>query len=271
MNAVNLSRAAAASSAVPVVLSPVTFNNYGGTCNNKMPAWMIPFADLEHPTRPAARAIRALQNEKAFSDSKNRPYLHFVDGGVSDNIGMRGVLESLDMIHALSGTGVASPLDNAKRIIVFIVNSLSKPKTNWDKSESPPSTIDVLLKATGTPIDHFSFEAVEQLKDMSDHWENMKLIRNSAAMKANKDPKVAAAVHGQGAEIFVIDVSFPALKDEAERDYLNQQPTSFVLPDEAIDRLRKAAGQIIMDSPDFHRLLLSVKAGIINQPDTDKK
>lgn len=88
MNAVNLSRAAAASSAVPVVLSPVTFNNYGGTCNNKMPAWMIPFADLEHPTRPAARA-------------------------------MRGVLESLDMIHALSGTGVASPLDNAKRIIVF--------------------------------------------------------------------------------------------------------------------------------------------------------
>jgi NTE family protein len=271
MNAVSLSRAAAASSAVPVVLSPMTFNNYGGTCGNKTPSWMLPFADLEHPTRPAARAIRALQNEKAFSDSINRPYLHFVDGGVSDNIGMRGVLESLDMIQALSGTGVASPLDNAKRIIVFIVNSLSTPKTNWDKSESPPSTLNVLLKAAGTPIDHFSFEAVEQLKDMSAQWENMKLIRNSAAMKANKDPKVAAAVRGPGAEIFVIDVSFPALKDEAEREYLNQQPTSFVLPDEAIDRLRKAAGQIIIDSPDFHRLLSSVKAGIINQPVSDQK
>ncbi|MDO8695421.1 MAG: hypothetical protein Q7J51_15105 [Sheuella sp.] len=123
------------------------------------------------------------------------------------------------------------------------MNSLSKPKTNWDKSESPPSTIDMLLKATGTPIDHFSFEAVKQLKVMSDYLENMKQIRNSAAMKANKDSKVAAAVHSQGAEIFVIDVLFPALKDEAERDYLNQQPTSFVLPDEAIDRLRKAAGQ----------------------------
>ena len=34
LNAVPLSRAAAASSAVPVVLSPVTINNYGGTCNN---------------------------------------------------------------------------------------------------------------------------------------------------------------------------------------------------------------------------------------------
>jgi len=32
LGAVRLSRAASASSAVPVVLSPVTFNNYGGTC-----------------------------------------------------------------------------------------------------------------------------------------------------------------------------------------------------------------------------------------------
>ena len=276
VNAVNLSRAAAASSAVPVILSPLTFNNYGGTCNSQTPSWMLPFADLEHPTRPAARAVRALQNERAFGDSKNRPFLHFVDGGVSDNIGMRGVLESLDMIQALAGTGVPSPLDSAKRIIVFIVNSLSIPKTNWDKSESPPSTINVLLKAAGTPIDHFSFEAVEQLKDMSAQWDNLTLIRNSAAMKANKDKKVADAVRGPNAEIFVVDVSFPALKSEAERDYLNQQPTSFVLPDEAIDRLRSAAGQIISDSPDFQRLLKSVRADIvngsaINPSATDKK
>jgi len=38
LDAVPLSRAAAASSAVPVVLSPVTFNNYGGTCNSTKPA-----------------------------------------------------------------------------------------------------------------------------------------------------------------------------------------------------------------------------------------
>ena len=41
LNAMRLSRAAAASSAVPVVLSPVTINNYGGTCN--------------YPSRPGPR------------------------------------------------------------------------------------------------------------------------------------------------------------------------------------------------------------------------
>ena len=84
LNAVPLSRAAAASSAVPVVLSPVTMNNYGGTCKRDQPAWLKPFLNNEHPARPAARAIRSFKAEETYTDSKNRPYIHLVDGGVSD-------------------------------------------------------------------------------------------------------------------------------------------------------------------------------------------
>ncbi|WP_236848603.1 patatin-like phospholipase family protein [Candidatus Thiodictyon syntrophicum] len=68
LNAVRLSRAAAASSAVPVVLSPVTINNYGGTCQSTTPEWVKPFLVSDHPPRPAARAIRALQAEQRFRD-----------------------------------------------------------------------------------------------------------------------------------------------------------------------------------------------------------
>jgi hypothetical protein len=161
LNAVRLSRAAAASSAVPVVLSPVTLNNYGGTCKRTIPAWLKPFIDNPNPPRPAARAIRSLAAEEAFGDGVNRPYLHLVDGGVSDNVGMRAVLDALEVLEALHEAGMPSPFDNAKRIIVFIVNSLSSPPTNWDKSETPPAPWTSLLKSAGTPIDAFSFEAVE--------------------------------------------------------------------------------------------------------------
>ena len=61
LNAVRLSRAAAASSAVPVVLSTITINNYGGTCKLEVPAWMKLFAESEDPPRPAARAIREVR------------------------------------------------------------------------------------------------------------------------------------------------------------------------------------------------------------------
>ena len=266
MNAVPLSRAAAASSAVPVVLSPVTINNYGGTCKTNTPAWIKPFLDADNPPRPAARAIRSLKAEQSFRDSANRPFLHLVDGGVSDNVGMRTVLDSLEVLEALHDAGMPSPIDDARRIIVIIVNSLSSPPTDWDRSESPPGTVDVLLKAAGTPIDAFSFEAVELLKDTAARWGTLRRIRNSPAYAANRDPVIAAALRVPPAEIYAIDVSFPKLKDKAELAYLNQQPTSFVLPPEAVDRLRAAAGTILMDSPEFQRLLKDLGATIVPAP-----
>jgi len=266
LNAVPLSRAAAASSAVPVVLSAVTINNYGSTCNTITPGWAKPFIDSADPPRPAARAIRSLESEQAYSDSVHRPYIHLVDGGVSDNVGMRSVLDSLEILESLHRAGAPTPLDYARRIIVIVVNSLSSAPTNWDESENPPGVVDTMLKAAGTPIDAFSYESVELLRDTAARWRALRLIGNAAAFADNKDPAVAAALHVPQAEIYTIDVSFPRLKDKAERDYLNQQPTSFVLPPEAVDRLRAAAGTIMMDSPEFQRLMKDVDAKLVVDP-----
>jgi NTE family protein len=164
LNGVRLSRAAAASSAVPVALSPVTFNNYGGTCNYTPPEWMKLFNSPDAP-RPVARAIRDFKATSDYTDSVDRPYIHLVDGGVSDNLGMKGVLDFLETLETLHDLGVPTPLDSARRIIVFVVNSLSSPPIDWDKHERPPGSVGVLLKATGVPIDHYSYEAVEVLKD----------------------------------------------------------------------------------------------------------
>jgi NTE family protein len=263
LNAVPLSRAAAASSAVPVVLSSVTISNYGGTCNETNPPWVKFFTDSTNPPRPAARAIREIKEAESYADSVHRPYLHLVDGGISDNVGMRGVLDALQILEALHDIGQPTPLDKVRRIIVFAVNSLSSPPTTWDESEKPPGTVDILLKASGVPIDHYSFEAVELLKDTAARWQTMRLIRDSAAFKANTDAAVASALRVPNAEVYAIDVSFPALKDKAELDYLNQQPTSFALPAEAVDRLRAAAATIILASPEFQRLLKDVGAKIV--------
>ena len=266
LNAIRLSRAAAASSAVPVVLSPVTINNYGGTCNYTVPPWVQLFTRSANPPRPAARAIRELKEAETYTDSVNRPYIHLVDGGVADNVGMRGVLDALQFLEALHGAGLPTPLDHVRRIIVFVVNSLSSPAADWDRSESPPGTVDILVKATGVPIDHYSYEAVELLKDISARWESMREVRAMAGCSTNKDSPICTAVRVPQAEIYAIDVSFAALPDAKERAFLNQQPTSFVLTPEAVDRLRAAAGTIIMASPEFQRLLKDVGAQVVADP-----
>jgi NTE family protein len=124
-----------------------------------------------------------------------------------------------------------------------------------------------LLKAAGTPIDHYSYEAVELLKDTSARWNALRKIRDSAAMKTNTDPAIAALMKVPNAEIYTIDVSFKQIKSEEERFYLNQQPTSFVLTDEAVDRLRASAGKIIMASPEFQRLIKDVGVRITQKND----
>ena len=263
---VKLSRAAAASSAVPVVLSPITIKNYGGTCNWTPPQWAKLFIDNDNPPRPAARAIRSLKNLQAYGDGAKRPYLHLVDGGVSDNVGMRGVLDALEALQALHEAGLPSPLDSVKRIIIFVVNSLSSPPTNWDESFSPPGTVDILLKSAGTPIDAFSYETIESLKDTAAHWATLRMIRSSAAFAANKDSAVSVALRVPAAEIYAIDVSFAALKDKNELEYLNRQPTTFVLEPEAVDRLRAAGATIIADSPEFKRLLKDLNARVVEAP-----
>ncbi len=264
LDSVRLSRAAASSSAVPVVLSSVTLNNYGGTCGFNVPAWTKLFLDSDSPPRPAARAIRTMRALQAYGDGKERPYIHLVDGGVSDNVGMRGVLDTLELMEALHDAGQRTPLDNVRRIIVFVVNSLSSPPTPWDKTESPPGPVSIMLKSAGVPIDHFSYESIELLKDIGDRWSTMRLVRNAPAVANSGDPKLLRAVRAPDIEIYAIDVSFAALKenDPAEFEFLNNQPTSFVLPDEAVDRLRAAAGKIIQSSPEFKRLLKDVGAQV---------
>jgi NTE family protein len=176
---------------------------------------------------------------------------------------MRSVLDSLEVMEALHLTGQPTPLDHTRRIIVFVVNSLSTPRTTWDKSESPPGTLEILVKATGVPIDHYSYEATELLKDSQSRWQSMRRLRASSALASNKDAAVTAAVRTPDATIYAIDVSFARLEDQAELAYLNELPTSFSLPAEAVDRLRAAAGKIILSSPDFQRLLQDVGARIV--------
>jgi len=64
--------------------------------------------------------------------------------------------------------------------------------------------------------------------------------------------------------IHTIEVSFEALKDKSERDFLNQLPTSLVLSDDAVDRLRAAAARIVLDSPDLREALNDKRPRVVD-------
>jgi NTE family protein len=264
--AVRLSRAAASSSAVPVVLSPVTINNYGGTCGFREPPFLKLITNPDHPIRPAARTLQELADLRAYQDSGERPYIHLVDGGVADNLAMRGVIDIMDEVEAVHLVGLPTPLDGIKRIAVIVVNSRAAPRTDWDKRASAPGTFAILMQASGVPIDHYSYEAVELLRDTAARWKMLRGIRDSGAITDKSNPALVDVMRVPNTELYVVNISFAELGDAPEREYLNSLPTSFVLPAEAVDRLRAAAGTILVDSPEFKRFLKDAGQRVVPAP-----
>ena len=126
--------------------------------------------------------------------------------------------------------------------------------------------MEVLLQATGVPIDHYSYEAVELLRDTAARWKMLRAIRDSGAIIDNGNPALAEVTRVPNLEVYVINVSFAEVKDATERAYLNEQPTSFALPPEAVDRLRAAAGRVVFESPDFQRYLKDLGDRVVKTP-----
>ncbi|MBP6708285.1 MAG: patatin-like phospholipase family protein [Candidatus Accumulibacter sp.] len=254
LNTVRLSRAAATSSAVPVVLSPVTFNNYGGTCNFQYPAWVHDVANPETRVRPSARAVQRYGEMERFQNSKDRPFIHLVDGGVSDNIGVRGVLEFLEEQAASAAFSGQVGFGAIQRIVLLVVNSQSSPSTDWDRLETPPGSVSQMLQSTSVPIDRYSFETIETMKDRAEIMAWRRELEVARARLAGVSEAQAEASLPK-LHLAVIDVSFNAVRDPQERAYFMNLPTSFVLPASDIDRLRDIAGRLMRQSDAYESVL----------------
>ncbi len=260
LNTFRLSRAAATSSAVPVVLSPVTLDNYGGNCGYQYPAWVAAVADADNRARPAGRALERYREMGRFQDSENRPYIHLVDGGVGDNIGVRGVLEALEELAASSAFQGEVGFGVIQRVILFVVNARSAPSTDWDRKESPPGLAAQLMQSAGVPIERYSFETVETMKDRAEIVKWRRELRVAQARLAGASEAEAEA-SVPNVTMQVLDVSFGAIRDPEERAHFMNLPTSFVLPADDVDRLREVAGRLMRQSAEY-RAIVSEFGGV---------
>jgi NTE family protein len=232
----SLSRAVAASSAVPVVLSPITLDNHGGECGFETPEWMT--KALADNGATSQRAYYRARELKSFGDSHSRPYIHLVDGGVSDNLGLRAILDAM-LVKEVEDKATGAN-DRVERIVILFVNAEHRPKLDWDTKPNPPGTLRLGVKSSSIPMERYSFETVELVRERLEHWKDV-----AAERRGGK----------RNLEFYLIEVSFEQVPDKEEQRYLQNLPTSFVLPPEAVDRLRDAGGKLLRDSPEFKRLL----------------
>ena len=111
-----------------------------------------------------------------------------------------------------------------------------------------------MLQSTSVPIDRYSFETIETMKDRAEIMAWRRELEVARARLAGVSEAQAEASLPK-LHLAVIDVSFNAVRDPQERAYFMNLPTSFVLPASDIDRLRDIAGRLMRQSDAYESVL----------------
>ncbi len=256
---VSLGRAAAASSAFPGGLTPLTFQNYAGACNYRQPRW-VDLAVNDRKSRLNARRTARAESRLSYTDTNpatRRDYIHLSDGGVADNIGLR---EPLTAISGADNSWSVLRMINLKKVsklVVIVVNAATNPATARDKTPDVPNIIDNITAAATVPLDNYSFDTLELLRSTVNQFnEEQRLIAGCKALAIGKGAQCALDIPApQQIDFYPVEVAFEYIASPAERNWFKNLPTSLELPRETVDKLRAIGRQLLSEDPGFKKLM----------------
>ena len=251
-----VARAVAASSAFPFLLSPISLKNYPHPVTFELPKdYSQGLLDYNTDRRRYYWA----RNRAIYVDDKELPYLHLMDGGLSDNIGLRPIESAYrrtsGFVRKLINDGAI------EKLVLIIVNARPDSGDTISKDESPPGLSVVAVKTATIAMDNYSVETIEVMKELRDA--RVRAQRNIAACQLLLDrcpnppklPRPASDI-----EPYVIEVNFESIPDPERRKYFLTIPTSFALSKDQVDALIKIGPTLLDEAPEFKEFMESLKS-----------
>jgi NTE family protein len=246
-----IARAVAASSAFPILLTPITLRNYAAAnspCGYQEPTWVANAMQDQfiNPSR-----FRTAMELRAYADPERR-FLQLMDGGIADNIGLRGPLWALSSTDP--GFSVLRLMNRGKvkRVAVIVVDAEKAGGVQLDRTEWLPNIVQTLSTISNAPMGNYSFDTVELLRTSIENW-NKDAIALQQCRDACPQGNIPA---GDLAPItfYRANISFAALPP-GERKFFDALPTSFSLTNEQVDALVAVGPRLMRESADYRKLV----------------
>lgn len=237
LDATPLSFAVAASSAVPLLLSPVTVQNHASHCpENRIR--LLADAEQSYRTQLLKHSMEGYRN------ASERPFIHLVDGGVTDNLGVRLTLDRLIAGGSMNANFAEAPPGSIRQLVLVTVNAERGLAERIDSSDRVPSTGQVLESLIFGVGARESQITLGILNDDLRRWR-----RELSATRGQPGSPFAA-----DAEIHVINLSLHDERDDRIRDRLLRVPTAFSVEAQDVRELQAAGSRALQASPDFQAL-----------------
>lgn len=236
-----VANAVMASSAVPAVFAPIALRNFPD-CPERHKAWIAESLSQDHVLDRRYNVARALDR---YADAGRMPILHLVDGGVTDNLGVRGSMMSPvaqdGNVPDMAGAFTPAQLQRVRHVLVVVANAQVYETYDWSVRGSNPGLIKTTSAAFDAALGILNTETVSLARQGFLMWE-----QHVNAMR----PPGAAPV-----KVDFAVLTFNQISDAAERDRFNAMPTTFRLQAGQVDDLRALAGRLLDQSPEFQAFL----------------
>ncbi len=232
-----IARAVAASSAVPLVFHPVVLRRYG-SCS-QLPAQFA--GSLAEQAQLDAELSLVLDDLEAYQDTDKDKYIHLVDGGITDNLGLRSIYE----VSAVSG-GAKSLFQLLRRaapmrVVVISVNAAIKQHFDMNHSNRRPSVKETMLAVSDLQLRRYNATTLNLIHKLLDRW--------TKDLSTEKQP----------IESWFIELDFNDVESAREREILNAIPTTMSLSDRDVDHLIKVGQRILKRDESFQDLLRKIE------------
>jgi NTE family protein len=250
LSGLKVARAVTASSAVPVAFPPVVLKNHADQCDLiGTREWAI--LDRASHEKIGASQAQLVDDLKSLRNAKRRSYIHLVDGGISDNLGLRAMIDRLEgmgdeRFESLGNEGI-------RNVLLILVNAGVERESFIEQSARKPGAATTMSAYIDSQMKRYDQETIARIR------ENVGEYQQRALSK------------GLPLQIFFSEVTFDHVQSQEAQSILNNMPTSLELSDREVDQLIAAGRLLLRREPSYQRFLARNQGRLVVSALTDDK
>ena len=240
-----VANAVMASSAVPGPFASIALRNYED-CSERRRPWVSDA--LAHDDFLDRRRTVALAIDR-YAHPDRMPIMRLVDGGVTDNLGVRGSMMSpvaqYGNVADMAGAFTPEQLRRVRNVLVIVANAQVYPEKDWSVRGHEPGLVEMLRASFDAALGILNTETVSLAKQGFLMWES-----KVNSMRLPDESKV---------KVDFVVLTFDQIDDREERERFNSMPTTFRLRSDQVDALIAEPRRLLEKSPEYRSFLRRIE------------
>lgn len=238
INTYPVTKAVAASAAVPLLFEPVVLENFD-TCDLSQSLTLLQRDAAKFDGSEMELTVKNI-SKLAEEKGKHR-YLHLVDGGITDNLGLRSIYELVELYGGIEPFMKQMGRTTDSRSVLISVDAAVDSSFGIGQMASEPSVEQSINAVTDIQLHRYNASTLELMRKEFGRWHQ------------------ELSASGREVVPYFVDVTLADYPDPDRVEQFNRIPTTLNLSAQQVDDLIEAGRLLLRNHPQFRQLLADLK------------